>query len=607
MGFISTGRIRCGHINSFYPELEMRPAFLGPLLVLRYYGPFYFAFGQLFSTSAHQLFPNVKEIDFSHLSYFLSFQLALISLYFICLRWVKKSAAIGATLLFNTQPLLWGHAFINPKDIPFLAFFLASTWSGLWMADSLAREHPRITSIGLNDCWAETPARLRKHFGRGAVAIGAFSLVVAIVPIYRWGEAWAQSAATASSSSWAHNLLVRLAPNLGQIPLETYLAKFALQVPRLKALGIATLWVVFFLFLLVLVHGLANLLVTRVRRFLSVYFPALLAGLVLGLADDIRIIAPAAGLLVVVYCLIRFGRRSMVSLAFYFAVAAFVTYAFWPFLWKAPLENLAASVNEMSNFPKDVGVLYDGQDLRSVDLPSSYLPTLIAIQLTEPVLFLAALGAGFAIWRKRRRELEEGWLLALISGWFVLPLLAIVVLRPTLYDNFRQFLFLLPPLFIFSGIALDQLANKLRPLAYALVLLVLLSPGVFAIIRSHPYEYVYYNGFVGGLAGAEGRFEMDYWATSYREAVEYLNQISPPGAGIYLRGPDHMLRHFGRPDLVAVYERLSQQTDTSLYDYAVLTTRFGSSDNFFPDGVVIHVIGREGAEFSVIKKLAPAP
>jgi hypothetical protein len=38
----------------------------------------------------------------------------------------------------------------------------------------------------------------------------------------------------------------------------------------------------------------------------------------------------------------------------------------------------------------------------------------------------------------------------------------------------------------------------------------------------HPHYYVYYNRFVGGTAGANGRYEMDYWGNSYAEAVRML-------------------------------------------------------------------------------------
>ena len=41
-------------------------------------------------------------------------------------------------------------------------------------------------------------------------------------------------------------------------------------------------------------------------------------------------------------------------------------------------------------------------------------------------------------------------------------------------------------------------------------------------VRLHPNQYVYYNSFVGGLKGADGQYETDYWANSYKEAVEQM-------------------------------------------------------------------------------------
>jgi hypothetical protein len=55
----------------------------------------------------------------------------------------------------------------------------------------------------------------------------------------------------------------------------------------------------------------------------------------------------------------------------------------------------------------------------------------------------------------------------------------------------------------------------------------------------HPDQYVYYNSFVGGVAGAEQKFKLDYWANSYAEAVQGLED--------YLRaayGPDFEEREF---------------------------------------------------------------
>ncbi len=48
---------------------------------------------------------------------------------------MKPSAALAAAALFAWQPMPWGHAFINPKDPPFMTFFLAAVCLGFEMVD----------------------------------------------------------------------------------------------------------------------------------------------------------------------------------------------------------------------------------------------------------------------------------------------------------------------------------------------------------------------------------------------------------------------------------------------------------------------------------------
>jgi hypothetical protein len=64
-------------------------------------------------------------------------------------RWM--AGEVGATFgaaLFASQPLLWGHAFINPKDMPFMVLFAGAIWTGVNAVDSIAdsgtESHSRI-------------------------------------------------------------------------------------------------------------------------------------------------------------------------------------------------------------------------------------------------------------------------------------------------------------------------------------------------------------------------------------------------------------------------------------------------------------------------------
>ena len=99
-------------------------------------GAFYVMIAKLGSDVLQRIDSGLNPIEAWHFIHFLSFVLGLFFLYRLCLNFLSKTAAFGTVLLFNTQPLLWGHAFINPKDIPFMAFFLGSFALGFELVEN---------------------------------------------------------------------------------------------------------------------------------------------------------------------------------------------------------------------------------------------------------------------------------------------------------------------------------------------------------------------------------------------------------------------------------------------------------------------------------------
>jgi hypothetical protein len=104
-----------------------------------------------------------------------------------------------------------------------------------------------------------------------------------------------------------------------------------------------------------------------------------------------------------------------------------------------------------------------------------------------------------------------------------------------MYDGMRHFFFILPTIFIFAGFGFEFIINTLEALSrsrawlHACLGFLLILPGINGIIKLHPYEYAYYNSFVGGRDGAFRSYETDYWLTCYKEAVEEINdKINTP-------------------------------------------------------------------------------
>jgi hypothetical protein len=180
----------------------------------------------------------------------------------------------------------------------------------------------------------------------------------------------------------------------------------------------------------------------------------------------------------------------------------------------------------MSDNPTTLQVYFYGALYPADDLPGRYLPVMMFITLTEPVWFVAGLGFVITAVKTVRKRIQWETLLPTL-GWFAIPFVYVLIRQPPMYDGFRHFLFIIPPVFVLAGIALDSAFDWLkRPILQGALLLALLLPGILPGIYLHPYQYTYYNQFVGGTGEAAQRFETDYWLTCYKESVEQLIPIA---------------------------------------------------------------------------------
>jgi hypothetical protein len=324
----------------------------------------------------------------------------------------------------------------------------------------------------------------------------------------------------------------------------------------------------------------------------------LLAGALLGMTMSIRLLGPLPGLIVILYLAFTLRQKSLPVITAYLMCAAVVMFLTWPALWQNPIDHWMDSLVLMVNFPWPGRILFGGQYYDADNLPFSYLPVLLNVQLTESLLTLLYCGVAVLILRKR---LPLDLFLVLTLG-AILPLTGLIVTRATMYDNFRQILFLLPPLILLAGLGLDWIFSALKPAAFRFAMLAILAfPGLYAILQLHPYPYVYYNSFTGGTGGAFRKFELDYWCVSYREAALWLNEQAPTQATIGGDGPAYLMDLYLRPDLAPA--RTGEPVDE--YDYFVGTSRYNHDLTLYPDANLATSIEREGAVLAVIKQPSP--
>jgi hypothetical protein len=213
------------------------------------------------------------------------------------------------------------------------------------------------------------------------------------------------------------------------------------------------------------------------------------------------------------------------------AVLAYAVMALvWPWSVADPLNPLRAVAYFSRFFEKPWHELFAGALVTVTDMPHSYVPTLFALQLPEIFLALALAGAAGTLIAACRRDLTPNRraVLALVLLAGALPIVATVLARPAMYNGIRHFVFVLPPLAVLGGLAsawlIDALQQRSRGLAAlaGIVLLVGVTLPIVEMARLHPYEYTYFNRLAGGVAGARGRYMLDYWGLSFKQASQGL-------------------------------------------------------------------------------------
>jgi hypothetical protein len=204
----------------------------------------------------------------------------------------------------------------------------------------------------------------------------------------------------------------------------------------------------------------------------------------------------------------------------------------WPWSVVAPLNPFHA-VEYFSNFfEKPWRELFDGQLIPVPDMPRSYVPTLVALQLPAILLGLGLCGTAGALAAvagigKHGGAGRRAALFATVLA-ATLPILITVIARPAMYNGIRHFVFVMPPFAALGGLAAAWLGQRLALLGRAAIAVATLifalgiAPPVIEMVRLHPYEYTYFNRIAGGPAGARPRYMLDYWGLSLTQASRQL-------------------------------------------------------------------------------------
>ena len=401
-----------------------------------------------------------------------------------------------------------------------------------------------VALVGALGCWF-----LAREIGGTRTALIAV-IVLMLTPRW-WGHGFnnPKDIPFAAGYVWSMVGLVRLLPVLPRVPNRLALAT-GLAIGMTLAIRVGGLMLFGYL-------GMAMLL----------SFPKTLA--------DVRALAIAAAKIV--------------------ATAWLVMLAFWPWAQTRPLLAPFEAFEIMSNFTWRGTVLFAGSEIHATQIPASYLSRWLLITLPEIVLVGLALALVVALW--------EGKRYGLVLFASIFPIAYIALQRPVVYDGMRHVLFVVPLFACLAARSLELTYERLRGWRPAVARLGLACVGVYLVyhvaimVRLHPNEYVYFNALVGGLPGAYGRYETDYWGNSNREAVRLLvehieseSETVPPYRVFVCSYPPTATTFF--PNYLS---RTREEEDA---DFLVGTTRWRCHQSM--EGKEINVVERLGTPLSYV-------
>jgi hypothetical protein len=280
----------------------------------------------------------------------------------------------------------------------------------------------------------------------------------------------------------------------------------------------------------------------------------------------------------------------------------------WPWAQQDPIGNPVAALQLFSRIKWDINILYAGRLVNSLNLPADYLPVYFLIKLPEIVLVLLLLSVpvliGTAMMRRAAHAgtVRPGYVLLFTAIAF--PFVYFVIQRPVTYDCVRHFLFVLPPIATAAGIVADQVIRHTRTLILRRAAIAAFAAAVawqvVTMVRLHPDEYIYYNELVGGVKGAENRFELDYWGNSYAEAVGLLHKhLKKEAAGAPPKNYRVLVCASGTSAAYFFPAYLSLASDEYDADFYISVTRLDCDDALEGDEII--KVEREGATLSVVK------
>lgn len=292
---------------------------------------------------------------------------------------------------------------------------------------------------------------------------------------------------------------------------------------------------------------------------------------------------------------LTWSRKGLLPIILYFPLAAIAAFALWSFFWPNPIGQLLYIYRFFQDNTKNIEVLYFGKWYCSgINVPWHYPLGYLAITTPLPVVFFFLIGLISQI-----RQIRSKPIASLLLLWFFVPLTRYVFPQMGVIDGIRHFeevVFPLAAIAAVGAIAVSHWVKQwLSPKIITVIIFIIFIILIKDIVLYHPYQITYFNELVGGSRGAMGNFDIDYWGSSQKAAMRWLNKHAKPNSRVHVVMASDVATHYLRADL-------QERANTVYYDnsdYVVVLNRLGFFYRFVAVDYIlthkpIHVITGNG-------------
>ncbi len=266
----------------------------------------------------------------------------------------------------------------------------------------------------------------------------------------------------------------------------------------------------------------------------------------------------------------------------YCIAAPLMAFLLWWVFWPNPIGQLGHAFMTFGIGTNNIEVLLNGSWYCSGSTVPWYYPYwYLGVTTPVPVLLFFLIGISISIYSTIKHHSTNREWSTLILLWFFLPLTRYFIPSIGVIDGIRHFEEVLFPIAILAAIGANFVYLFLKKFINKNIVFLLFFLTMNYLLCTnylyHPYQITYFNELVGGIKGAMGKYDLDYWGTSQKEAVLWVNAHAPKNANVHIVMAAAVAGQYLRPDLIANLNKYGYDES----DFVILLNRQSFLYRFF--------------------------